>query len=79
MYEYKVISGQLKINWSKGETVESVLAKMLNEQEAEGWEFYQHAITTELSGPGCWGTLMGEKDKIIEHQTFIFRRKKQEK
>ncbi len=76
MYEYKVISGSLTVKWSKGETVESVLENTLNTLQAEGWEFYSHGIVSEFASPGCGGLLAGKKSGLVQHQTFIFRRKK---
>lgn len=78
MYEYKVISGQITPNYKKKETFESCLEKMLNEQMQEGWEFYSQGSITEMIPPGCLGMLLGQKTTLIEHQTFIFRREKQE-
>ena len=79
MYEYKVISGQLKVNYNKNETMESVLTDMLNSNEAEGWEFFSQGSITEKIDPGCLAALLGHGPQIINHQTFIFRRKKQTK
>lgn len=78
MYEYKVVSGQIVPNYKKKETFESCLEKLLNEQTQEGWEFYSQGAITEMVSPGCLGMLFGQRDTLIEHQTFIFRRKKRE-
>lgn len=75
MYEYKVISGQIEVNRSKGESVETVLADILNEQDNDGWEFYTHGTTSEIVKPGCLAAMFGKEAEIIHHQTFIFRRK----
>ena len=79
MYEYKVISGQIIPNAKKKETFESCLEKILNEQAKEGCEFYSQGSITELVSPGCLGMLFGQSQTLIEHQTFIFRKKKEAK
>lgn len=79
MYEYKVISGQIKVDYSKNETMESVLTDLLNSNEKEGWEFYSQGAITERIDPGCIASLLGHRTQIISHQTFIFRRKKENK
>ena len=78
MYEYKVISGNISVNRSKNETIEGVIENLLNKMQAEGWEFYSQGTTSEIVSPGCLGTLFGREATIHYHQTFIFRKKKQE-
>lgn len=78
MYEYKVVSGNISVNHSKKETLEGVVENMLNTMQAEGWEFYSQGTTSEVIPPGCLGSLLGRETTIRYHQTFIFRRKKQE-
>lgn len=79
MYEYKVISGNISVNHSKNETVESVVENLLNKMQAEGWEFYSQGTTSETVSPGCLGTLLGHSAQVLQHQTFIFRKKKDNK
>ena len=76
MYEYKVISGQISVDYKKHETFESVLENMLQAMQNEGWEFYTPCTITERVSPGCLGFLLGQKEDVVSHQTFIFRRKK---
>lgn len=78
MYEYKVLSGQITVDYKKKETFEIALEKMLNSMQEQGWEFFSPGTITEMVSPGCLGMLFGHKEQIIPHQTFIFRRKKQQ-
>lgn len=78
MYEYKVISGQITVDYKKNETFEIALEKILNNMQEQGWEFYTPGTITEFVSPGCLGVLFGKPGEIRSHQTFIFRRKKQQ-
>lgn len=76
MYEYKVVSGDIEL--SHKQTISQVVEGILNTHAKEGWEFYAHAQVAEFIKAGCISALFGGENKEIYHQTFIFRRKKQE-
>lgn len=79
-YEYKMIQVPptivVRAKEQRGNEAAYYLQSLVNEQAAEGWEFYRVDTVGVVTRPGCLGSLLGAKQTLIEYYVVTFRRSK---
>jgi len=74
-YKYKTVAfmGVLKSSQGASE-VASQLESLINENAAEGWEFYQLGSVNIEVKPGCLAGFLGRDSDYVRYDQIIFRR-----
>lgn len=77
-YEYRMIQVPptivVKEKEYRGQEAAYYLQSIVNEQAAQGWEFYRVDTIGVASKPGCLAGLFGVKEALREYYVVTFRR-----
>lgn len=78
MYEYKMVqippNVAVEMKKHKGNEAAAYLEKVVNQQGAEGWEFYRVDPIGVSLQPGCLAALLGQKEQQHLYHVITFRR-----
>ena len=79
-YEYKMIQVPpnivVKEKGQKGNEAAHYLQTLVNEQVAEGWEFYRVDTVGVVTPAGCLASLFGAKETLKDYYVVTFRKAK---
>lgn len=80
MYEYKMVQipPAISVNAreARGQEAAYYLQGVVNEHAAQGWEFYRVDTIGVVTNPGCLGSLLGQKQSVIDYFVVTFRKSK---
>jgi hypothetical protein len=81
MYEYRMVQVPptivLKKNTGTGEAAQ-YLQYIVDQEAAQGWEFYRVDQIGVKQSPGCGGMLLGQKEYTTVYYVVSFRRERQQ-
>ena len=80
-YEYRMIqippTIEVKAREQRGNEAAYYLQSIANQQAGEGWEFFRVDTIGVVSRPGCFASLFGAKQTLVEYFVVTFRREAQ--
>jgi hypothetical protein len=75
-YEYKSVDLPVFVNVGKDFSFTSEVAKLINFQAVDGWEYYDSVIAYEHKPAGCLAIFTRQQGETISHTILIFRKEK---
>ena len=76
-YNYKTYQLPQTISASakdKDTAVADMVARVINDHNKDGWEYYRADSFGVAVAPGCIGSLFGAKHEYINYSVLVFRR-----
>jgi len=78
MYQYKMVQVppniQVQAKNHKGNEAAAYLAKIVNENSQDGWEFYRVDTIGVSVQPGCIAALLGQKSALTTYYVVSLRK-----
>jgi hypothetical protein len=77
-YQYKMVQVpptiKVKSKNHQGGEGAAYLEEIVNQWAQDGWEFYRVDTIGVRTGPGCLGSLLGQKAQFLEYYVITLRK-----